>query len=83
MNMESEPTVGATPSKGTCLIKSIMRNQSIKYGQPIFSGPELFCPDACTGLQHEPRHIGNVVLPHIFDRVFCPDIEGSIADPGA
>lgn len=69
------------PSTELCSIKLIQQYNRQKLGAAaVDGGAEMLCPSTCTGLRSEPRTIGKITLPSLFDRVFC-DNPGSTEAP--
>ena len=64
------------PSTELCPIKLVHQYQWQKLGLTAV-GRELdaSCPTACAGLRSEPRALGKVTLPKMFDRIYCDNPE--------
>lgn len=52
-----------------------VQNGSPKMPESMFSSEVSFCPVTCEGIKSEPRSIGGVVLPRLFDRVYCDNTQ--------
>lgn len=69
--VEHEP---GTQVQQVCPLASALQS-SPKLPQSLFVDKVAFCPEACEGIKSEPRNIGNVVLPRLFDRIYCDNTQ--------
>lgn len=58
-----------------CPIMLVYRNQMARFGAPSGVDSDIVCSAGCEGILSEPRTIGRVILPHVFDRVYCEKTE--------
>jgi len=64
-------------SNGLCPVKFFYLRQNQKYGTYRSSVQEdIECPSTCEGMRSEPRKIGRVILPQIFDKMICGEVVG-------
>ena len=63
-------------SSGLCPVKFLNLYQDQKDG---INHPDMYgdaeCPSTCSGTWAEPRKIGGVILPRIFDKIYCGEME--------
>ena len=69
---ESAPDILQTT---VCPIMIVYKNQMVRFGAPFGADTDALCAATCEGILSKPRTIGQVILPHIFDRVYCEKTE--------
>lgn len=61
-------------ARKTCPVKSMRLYNQLKDGSyQTALDSDIECVEECGGIRTQPRTIGSVVLPSIFDRTYCEE----------